>query len=121
MTSRITSIASTLVCLGGLALAVVGALVPGRIADLVPGGILAAICSAPLTIASTIRRAQRATAEQLAAAQHDGYCLALDHVARGLLGQPPTGPTPGTPAEHQATVRTLRPVPTYQPPDRKAE
>lgn len=58
-------------------------------------GILIALGSMPPLIVWQSQRAHYATADQLAAEHDAGYRLALEHVARGLLDQPPAAPPDG--------------------------
>lgn len=56
------------------------------------GGVLIAVAALFPWHAAQTRRAVAATAQQLADARRDGYLLALDHIARrGLLDPPADG------------------------------
>ncbi|MGA5354011.1 hypothetical protein ACPCJU_16800 [Streptomyces thermodiastaticus] len=77
----------------------------GLIADnsgLMRGANLLAIAAAPFLVVGHIRHAHRVSDDQLADAHRDGYMLALDHVARGLLDPEPTAPHGG----HRASPTT---------------
>lgn len=67
-------------------------------------GIALAMLATPLLICHTIRVAQHVSERQLADAHTNGYRLALEHVARGLL-DPPDAPRPGHP-ENRAEQET---------------
>ncbi|MFD5057396.1 hypothetical protein [Streptomyces sp. NPDC058394] len=89
----------------GLAAGVLGLL--GQNDDLASCGIFLTIASLPLFIIRTVRDAQRANADQLAAADIAGYQRALDHVARGLLEPPSPAPTGGGQTTTPDNVRWL--------------
>lgn len=75
----------------GLALGTLGLLTDHNAA--IHGGILAALAALPTLIVAMLRAVHRVADEQLAAAHADGYRLAVQHCARGLLAPPPpTGP-----------------------------
>ncbi|MFF5495729.1 hypothetical protein [Streptomyces aquilus] len=104
----------------GLSSGVIGLL--GNNDDLWRAGLFLVLTAVPLIIIRTVHNSQRATADQLAAADNAGYMRALDHVARGLLDVP--APRRGghrDRAEQVAgNVITLRPRQTDRP-ERKAQ
>ncbi|QCX77639.1 hypothetical protein C9F11_20020 [Streptomyces sp. YIM 121038] len=86
-------------------------------------GLFFLLSAVPLLIIRTVHTSQRATADQLDAADRAGYARALDHVARGLLDAPtpPHGGNRNHRAEQAAgNVITLRPHHIGQP-ERKAQ
>lgn len=85
------------------------------------GGILIAVAAAfPWHTAQT-RTAAAATAQQLADAKRDGYLLAIDHIARrGLFDPPPTTDPGCTDTDHTQPHRNLHSI-TYTEPERRAE
>ncbi|MFC3347734.1 hypothetical protein ACFOOM_09905 [Streptomyces echinoruber] len=82
----------------GLSAGIIGLL--GDNGDLFEVGVFIVITAVPLNMIRALQQSQRATADQLANADHNGYFRALDHVARGLLDVP-RKPTPGH-REHRA-------------------
>lgn len=87
-------------------------------------GILTAVAAVPAILITQLRRSSELADAERAAIHNTGYCLAMEHVARGLLDQPAApGPTPGQhqPPDDLAAPRRLRVVAGQQPPERQAQ
>lgn len=105
---RLGAIASHVAFGAGLAGVAIGALAGdlGRLADIGAG---LAIGATPFVILARVRRSTRITEADKEALRREGYRLALDHAARGLLKPPPLhGGREGIPAASGATVHRLR-------------
>ena len=91
MISRYLPALVIVLLVSGLAMGIAGLI--GGWEDLVRGGILSAIAAVPPVVVWQSDRAHQVETDQITAAHTAGYRLALEHVARGLLDQPP--PTGG--------------------------
>ncbi|GGR80673.1 hypothetical protein GCM10010252_18980 [Streptomyces aureoverticillatus] len=121
MTHRYTSALAITLLMAGLTTGVIGLL--GHNDALWQTGLFLVLPAVPLLIIRTVHNSQRATADQLDAADRAGYSRALDHVARGLLDAPAPhhGGHRNCCAEQVAgNVITLRPHHTDRP-ERKAQ
>ncbi|CAM3459696.1 MULTISPECIES: hypothetical protein [Streptomyces] len=86
-------------------------------------GVILSIAAVPLLVIRAIRATHHATADQLAQAEREGYRMALDHVARGLLDQhTPPNPGRGLAVEQVAgDVIHIRPVAPNTWEEKKAQ
>lgn len=97
----------------GLAMGIVGLFADWD--DVVRAGILISLTALPAVVVWQSDRAHQVERDQIAAAHAAGYRLALEHVARGLLDQPP--PSGGDRTDGTTPDRAARVHPATCHPD----
>lgn len=83
-------------------------------------GVVLCLTSVPAWYAATVRRAAERKLQRDTATYNRGYLDGLADVRRGLLDPQP----PANPGHHEGgdrIVRHLRPIATYQAPERQAQ
>lgn len=79
--------------------------------SLTRAGVFLTITALPLLVIRALREQHQNSEDKLAAAHAEGYRLALDHVARGLLDQPRTAPPcGGQPADAEQAAGVVIPL-----------
>lgn len=89
--------------------------------DTLSAGLLVSLATAPLCVTGALWKARQVSDKRLAESHREGYCLALRHVARGLLHNPRDTPPHGNRIVEAGNVLDLPIRADSDPPERDAK